>query len=99
MEVRTYIGWETPGPLPPHTPGQGALCKFKKKYIKVLSLCLGDRTPVAHGAMTRGYFRNFSKRTYIFEIFIFFKYKKEKDALQRLPKIISVHKFVGRGPS
>ena len=32
------------------------------------------------GWATGVYFRNFSKRTYIFEILIFFKYKKEKSA-------------------
>ena len=58
-------------PLPPRAPGQGPLCKFEEKnYIKVLS------PPPATGV----YFRNFSKRTYIFEILIFFKYKKEKIA-------------------
>ena len=30
----------------------------------------------------RGYFWNISKQTYIFEILIFFKYKKEKSALE-----------------
>ena len=34
----------------------------------------------------RGYFWNISKRTYIFEIFIFFKYKKEKSAEKRRVK-------------
>ena len=33
-----------------------------------------------YGGATGGYFLNFSKRTYIFEILIFFKYKKEKRA-------------------
>ena len=33
------------------------------------------------------YFRNFSKRTYIFEILIFFKYKKEKIAAQKSTQI------------
>ena len=60
-------------PLPPRAPGQGPLCKLEEKnYIKVLS-------PL--GRATRVYFRNFSKRTYIFEILNFFKYKKEKTAV------------------
>ena len=80
MEARAYIGWvgwETPvargggatGPLPPHTPGQGPLYKFKKNYINILS-------PL--GRATGGHFRKFSKRTYIFKIFIFLNIKKKK---------------------
>ena len=57
-------------PLPPRAPSQGPLCKLEEKnYIKVL---------LPPGRATGIYFRNFSKQTYIFEILIFFKYKKEK---------------------
>ena len=51
---------------------QGSCCKFEEKnYTKGLS---------PYGRATGGYFWNNSKRTYFFEIFIFFKYKKEKTA-------------------
>ena len=42
---------------------------------------MGDRTPVAPGADDRGaIFEIFQNGHIFFEIFIFFKYKKEKDA-------------------
>ena len=77
MEARVYIGWETPlspvggpqDPLPPHTPGQGPFCKFKKKYIKVLSP-LGRATGV--------YFRNFFETDIYFCNFDFFLNMKKK---------------------
>ena len=94
MEARAYIGWETPcrplggrgrqDPLPPHTPGQGPLCKFKKNYIKVLSpvaWATGVLSPLERA--TGGYFRNFSKRTYIFKFFIFLNIKKKKTLVFR----------------
>ena len=77
MEARAYIGWETPvargggrqapvahwrGDMPP-PPARDLFANSKKKYIMVLS-------PVAWAA-TGKYFRNLSKWTYIFEIFIF----------------------------
>ena len=49
---------------------QGPRCKFEKKnYTKGLS---------PYGRATGGYFWNISKRTYIFEIFIFLNIKKKK---------------------
>ena len=51
----------------------------KKNYIKVLSPVAWATGPLSPlGRATGGHFRNFSKRTYIFEIFIFFNIKKEK---------------------
>jgi hypothetical protein len=79
---RPWVGPQSPegGPSPvwwggrqaPTRPRPGTSLQIRKKnYIKVL-LPLGRATGV--------YFRNFSKWTYIFEILIFFKYKKEKTA-------------------
>jgi len=60
------------GPPAPTGPRPGTSLQIRKKnYIKVL-LPLGRAIGV--------YFRNFSKRTYIFKVLIFFKYKKEKTA-------------------
>ena len=74
-------------PLPPHTPGQGPLCKFKKNYIKVLSPVAWATGPLSPlGWATGGHFRNFSKRTYIFEIFIFLNIKKKKTLLYFSPQ-------------
>ena len=54
---------------------QGPRCEFEEKKLH-----LG---PVALWGATGEYFWNISKRTYIFEIFIFLKYKKEKSARWR----------------
>ena len=51
---------------------QGPLCEFEEKKLHF--------GPVALWGATGGYFWNIAKRTSIFEIFIFFKYKKEKSA-------------------
>ena len=85
MEARAYIGWETPcrpgggtGPLPPHNPSQGPLCKFKKNYIKVLSLVAWPTGPLTLlGWATGGIFENFQNR-YIFLKFLFFLNIKRK---------------------
>ena len=79
MEARAYIGWETRGggPVAPGggrqtpSPRPGTSLQIQKKFT--LRSC---RPPTGD----RGYFRKFSKRTYIFEFFIFLNIKKEKDA-------------------
>ena len=72
------LGWATGAcrPLggrqaPPFFYSRDFVANLKKKYIWALS--------PPHRA-TGVYFWNFPKRTYIFEILIFFKYKKEKTA-------------------
>ena len=80
MEARAYIGWETlvalrgvgggDRPLP---PARDLFANSKKIYIRVLSpvdWATGPLSPL--GRATGGYFQKISKRTYIFEIFIFF---------------------------
>ena len=88
LEARAYIGWETPlsplggGGRQAPCPRPGTSLQIQKKYIKVMlpvAWATGVLSPL--GRATGGYFRKFSKRTYIIEIFIFFKYKKEKDAM------------------
>ena len=81
MEARAYIGWETPchpcggGDRPPslHTPRPGTSLQIQKEnYIKVLSPVAWATGPLSPlGRATGRHFRNFSKQTYIFEIFIF----------------------------
>ena len=56
---------------------QGPHCEFEEKKLHL--------SPVALWEGDRGVFlKNISKRTYIFEIFIFKKYKKEKTASRDL---------------
>ena len=58
---------------------QGPRCKFEEKKLHLV--------PVALWGATGGIFEIFSKRTYIFEIFIFKKYKKEKTA-EKVPFLL-----------
>ena len=94
MEARAYIGWETPclpwggcgpggwgatGPPPSTHPRLGTSLQIQKNYIKVLSPVAWATGPLSPlGRATGGHFRNFSKRTYIFEIFIFFNIKRKR---------------------
>ena len=90
MEASAYKGWDTPcrslgvtGPSPSTHPRPETSLQIQKNknYIKVLSPVAWATGPLSPlGRATGGHFRNFSKRTYIFEIFIFFNIKKEKDA-------------------
>ena len=66
---------------PPSThPRPGTSLQIQKKnYIKILLLVAGAAGLLSPlGRATGGYFRNFSKQTYIFEIFIFLNIKKKK---------------------
>ena len=65
----------TTGPPHPAPPARDLFVNWKKKNYKQVLSPLGWATGV--------YFRNFSKLTYIFEILIFFRYKKEKFARAR----------------
>jgi len=58
------------GDRPPFFPGTSLQIWRKKLHLG----------PVALWGATGGYFWNISKRTYIFEILILFKYKKEESA-------------------
>ena len=81
---RPWVGPQSPGggdrPPCPHAPPARDLFANLKKKITLRSCrpWLGRQDPVAPGRATGGHFRNFSKRTYIFEILIFFNIKKKK---------------------
>ena len=81
MEARPYIGWENPvalgGATGPPPPARDLFANSKKNYIEVLSLVAWATGPLSPlGRATGGHFRNFSKRTYIFEFFLNIKKKK-----------------------
>ena len=71
------------GPLacrPPHGRQAPSFFFFSRDFVANLKKKKLHLSPVAPHRATGVYFWNFPKRTYIFEILIFFKYKKEKTA-------------------
>ena len=64
------------GPLPPHTPGQGPLCKFKKNTLRSCRPLLGRQDPCRPWAGRPGAVSKFFKTDIYF--WKKFKYKKKK---------------------
>ena len=90
MEARSYIGWETPcrplgggGDRTPslHTPpARDLFANSKKNYIKVLSSVAWATGPCRPWGGRPGAIFKIFQNGHIFLKFLFFKYKKEKDA-------------------
>ena len=84
MEIRTYIGWETPvargGDRPP-PPARDLFANSKKIYIRVLSLVAWATGPLSPlGRATGDIFENF-QNGHIFLKFLFFLNIKKKKTL------------------
>ena len=88
--MAAYIGPVAPGvgdrPLSPVGGRQGLFFQGTSLRIWRKKITLKACRPMGGD---RGYFWNISKRTYIFEIFIFKKYKKEKTAWVRWLALLS----------
>ena len=75
MDVRAYIGWETPvarGGATDPLPRPGTSLQIQKKFtLDPVVRCLGDRTLSPQGRATGGIFENF-QNGHIFLKFLFF---------------------------
>ena len=60
------------GPLPPHTPGQGSLCKFKKNTLRSCRPLLGRQDPCRPWGRRPGAIFEIFKNGHIFLNFLFF---------------------------
>ena len=90
----SLVGGAT-GPPPSTHPRPGTSLQIQKKYIKFMSpvaWAIGPLSPAPGAA--GGHFQNFSKRAYIFEIFIFLNIKKKKAQAWQLSFVVRSGFFI-----